>query len=135
MGTRILGVTGSTLIAVGDGKVAAWTIPTGDHVFDARMNINDSIRITILDQPGLPSGDLFGFVSMSPGPNRIAILEGFRNPGYLRIYDMSTGGYLGASERGRCEPPASSQMAARSGLYVPSSRKGGQSSRTGGLIS
>ena len=94
MTTRALGMTGSTLVAVGDRKVVAWTVPTGDDVFNARRNTNDSIRTTILDQPGWSFHDLLDSASISPGCNRIAV-AGFRSPGYLRIYNISTGKYLG----------------------------------------
>ena len=106
MMTLALGMIESTLIAVGDGKVVAWTVPTtGDHVFNARANINDSVRTTILDQPGLPSGDLFGSALTSPGRNRVAIAGGPMDSGYLRIYDMSTGKYLGGTKTREARTP------------------------------
>ena len=61
-----------TLIVVGDGKVVAWTIPTGDHVFGAQANINGSVWTTILDQ-SRSSGGLFSSASISPGRNRIKL--------------------------------------------------------------
>ena len=94
MRTGALGVTGSTLLAVGDGKALTWTIPTRDDVFNAQTNINNSVRTTILDQPGLPPGDLFGSASISPGYDRVAVL-GFGSPGHLIICDITTGKYLG----------------------------------------
>ena len=102
---RALGVTGSTLVAVGGGKVVAWTIPTGDDVFNALTNINDSVRTTILDQPGLSSGDLFTSASISPSRNFIAGVGGFGDSGDLRVYDVSTGRCLGGVETGEVGTP------------------------------
>ena len=99
MRTRALGVTGSTLAAVGDGKAVTLTIPTGDGIFKW-ANINDSARTAILDQSGSSSdGDRFHSASISPGLDRIAVVGGSWNDGYLSIYDTSTGKYLGGVER------------------------------------
>ena len=90
MEIRALGVTGSTLIAVDDKKVAAWTMPMGDDAFNARANINDSVRTTILDRRWFNRGR-FNYVSISPGRNRIAAAEYLAGYGNLSIYDISTG--------------------------------------------
>ena len=94
-GTRIygLGVAGSTVVVVVDGKVVTWNLPQMDPALDPVANINDSIRTTIFDRYPLP--DSLPSASISPDFNHIAIagvdVRGFIG---LNIYDMATGKYL-----------------------------------------
>ena len=94
MGIRALGMTGSTLIAVDDKKAVAWTMPMGDDAFNARANINDSVRTTILDQRWF-NRCRFNYVLISPGRNRIAVADYSAGRGTLSIYDISSGKCLG----------------------------------------
>ena len=95
MEIRTLGVTGSTLIAVSDRRVVAWTMPVGDDVFNARANINDSIWTAILGRQRLSDPDSFDYISISPCCSRIAVAEDLAGDRNLSIYDISTGERLG----------------------------------------
>ena len=92
IGIRGLRVAGNTVVVVGDGKVVTWNLPQRDHALDVTVNINDSIRATILSplsrSTSLPS------TSISSDLRRIAVAG---HTG-LSIYDVTTGKYLvGAS--------------------------------------
>ena len=86
-----LGVTGNTVIAVGDRKVVTWDLPAGDRVLDARANIHDSIRTIVVNHPLPPLGYLHS-ASISPDFNHLVISRGVDKG--LDIYDMSTGKYV-----------------------------------------
>jgi len=86
--TRIygLGVTGTTIVVVGDRGIITWNLPAEDGVLDARMNI-DSVRTIELK---LPTVEPLYSASISPNFNYIAVVRGSN----LEIYKMSTGDYL-----------------------------------------
>jgi len=88
-GTKIcgLGVTGSTVIVVGEGKIITWNLPVGDCVIDARADIHDSVRTVVFDHS--PPGSSRS-VSISPDFNHLAAVRGWG----LDIYDMSTGKHV-----------------------------------------
>jgi len=94
-GTRIygLGITGSTVFVVSDGKVVTWNSPQTDPASDAAVNTNDSIQTTIFDR--YPSPGSLPSASISPGFNHVVIagvdVKGFIG---LNIYDMTTGKHL-----------------------------------------
>jgi len=92
-GMRIcgLGVTGSTVVVVGEGKIITWDLPAGDCVLDARVNIHDSVRTIVFNHPPPPPEWLHS-ASISPNFNCLVITRG-RGEG-LEIYDMSTGKHL-----------------------------------------
>ena len=91
-----LGVTGSTAIVVGEGKIITWNLPAGDCVLDARANIHDSVRTIVFNHPP----------ALSIQPHAASISSDFdylvitREAGEgLDIYDMSTGKHIvGATE-------------------------------------
>jgi WD40 repeat protein len=85
-----LGVTGNTVVVVGDGKIT-WRLPPGDRNLDARANIHDSVRTIVFDHPAPPPAMLYS-AAISPDFNSFAITRG-ANEG-LDIYDMSTGKHL-----------------------------------------
>ena len=122
-GIRALGVTGGSLIAVCDENILTWTIPTGNRVFNAQKHANGNVRVTILDQPGLSPDDLFGSQSISPVHNRIAV-AGSGNPGYLRIYDISTGEYLGGIKAREVGTPRFTPDGCEVWVVNPSSMEG-----------
>ena len=86
-----LGVTGSTFVAVGEGKIITWKLPAGDCSLDARANIHDSVRTIRFNHPPPPSKWLHS-ASISPDFNHLVITNG-RYKG-LDIYDMSTGKHV-----------------------------------------
>jgi len=80
-----LGVIGSTVIVVGEGKITTWNLPA---VLDARADIHDSVRTIVFNHP-LP---LFGephSASISPDFN-LLVITGGGGMG-LDIYGTSTG--------------------------------------------
>ena len=88
MGIVYLGMTGSSLIVVGEEKIVSWDLPGGDCAFNA--NINDSVRTTTLHR----NQDTPVCGSISPDFSRIAVLFGPYYHNHLQIYDMSTGACL-----------------------------------------
>jgi len=86
-----LGVTGSTAIVVGEGKIVTWNLPAGDCVIDVRANIYDSVRAIVFDHPPPPPEWLHS-ASISPDFNHLVITRGMGEG--LDIYDASTGKHL-----------------------------------------
>jgi len=84
-----LGVTGSTAIVVGEGKIITWNLPAGGCVLDARANIHDSVQTIVFNHPPPPPEQLHS-ASISPDLNHLVITPGSRGGG-LDIYDVSTG--------------------------------------------
>jgi hypothetical protein len=91
MNIRGLRVAGSTIAVVGEGKVATWNIPTGDCALSARVNIDNSIQTTVLNDPRTEWIPTTPNTSISPDFKYIAITLGARG---LSIYDGFTGNYL-----------------------------------------
>jgi len=86
-----LGVTGSTAIVVGEGKIITWNLPAGDCVLNSSANIHDSIRTIVFNHPPPPPG-WTNSVSISPDFNHLVITRGLSEG--VDIYDMSTGKHL-----------------------------------------
>jgi len=112
-----LGVTGSSIIVVGEGKAVTWDIPAGHRASVVRANINDSLRTTVLSystpephtpEPYTPKSNTSGAtplepcISISPDSNYIAIAwQPVGSSRGLNIYDTSTGECLtGAATQG-----------------------------------
>jgi len=94
MGVYGLGVTGSNIVAIGEGEIVTWDLPAGDHVLDFRANITDSVRTVTLDNDrhdlGRPE-----WVILSPDLHHVAIV-GYLGPkdSYLSLCDARTGQHL-----------------------------------------
>ena len=90
-----LGITWSTIIVVGDGKIITWNLPVGDHIPNARVNVDDSIQITTINHL-IPLGKFQHLCTtlISPNFNHVAILEVEGDNDYLNIYDVATGKHL-----------------------------------------
>jgi len=88
-----LGVTGSTAIVVGEGKIVTWNLPAGDRVLNAEANIHDSVQTIVFDHPPPPPGRLL-LASISPDFNHLAITREEHGEGGVDIYDASTGKHL-----------------------------------------
>ncbi|KAF9644494.1 YVTN repeat-like/Quino protein amine dehydrogenase [Thelephora ganbajun] len=83
---------GSTIVAVGREKVVTWDLPARDHVHNAKVNVNDSIRTaTIGCLRTIPWSRPLKFASISPDLHRIAIAE----DNSLHLHDVPTGKCLG----------------------------------------
>ena len=93
-GMRVLGlgITGSTILVVGERKIVTWNVPAENRTPSSQVNITDSVQTTTLDPP--PSRAIFvADVSVSPDLSRIAytgLCTDFQ-PTNLRIYNASTG--------------------------------------------
>jgi len=87
-----LGVTGSNVVAIGEGEIVTWDLPAGDHVLDLRANITDSVRTVTLGryicQPELG-------ILMSPDLHHVVVM-GYLGPNSscLGLYDTHTGRHL-----------------------------------------
>jgi len=99
-----LGVTGSTAIVVGEGKIVTWNLPAGDCVLNAEANIHDSVRTIVFDHPPPPPGWLH-FASISPDFNHLAITREEDRGGGVDIYDASTGEHLFGIPTSDMTPP------------------------------
>ena len=87
-----LGVSGNTVVVVGEGKIVTWSLPEGNDIPDPRATVNDSVRTVTFDHPPFPTFALRPTTSVSPNLNRIAILEGRgRMDSRLHLYDVPTG--------------------------------------------
>ena len=86
-----LGVTASTAIVVGDGKIITWNLPAEDCVLDAKANIHDSVRTIVFDYPPPPPETAISAL-ISPDFNHLVIVRGGGTG--LNIYDMSTGKHV-----------------------------------------
>ena len=92
-----LGVTGSNVVVFGEGRVITWNLPTGDCAFNAKaLNINDSIRTTILDMPPAPHHHSTEFVFISPDLRRIVTARDYNSQ--VEIYDVPTGRRLACAK-------------------------------------
>jgi len=103
-GTKIcgLGVTWSTFVVVGEGKIITWDLPAGGHVLDARANIHDSVQTVAFNHPPPFPGQLHS-ASISPDFNHLVITR--ETADGLDIYDMSTGKHLVGDTTGHVSQP------------------------------
>ena len=46
-----MGIIGSKIIAIGDGKVMTWELPVGDYVPNTQRDINKTLLTTVLEHP------------------------------------------------------------------------------------
>jgi len=92
-GTKIcgLGVTGSTFVVVGEGKIITWNLPAGGCVLNARANIHDSVRTIRFNPPSPSPGEVLS-ASISPDSSLFVITPG--TYGAFDIYNSSTGKHV-----------------------------------------
>jgi len=90
-----LGVTGSNVVAIGEGRIVTWDLPAGDHVLDLRANITDSARTVPFDIDRHVIGRPKSVILMSPDLHHAAIM-GYPGPNdsYLSLYHTRTGQHL-----------------------------------------
>ena len=94
MGIYGLGVTGSTIVVVGDAKVITCDLPAWDHTLNARINIGDGVQTTIFNYLAYPFRALMWSASISPDLKYIAISVYYTGGTGFNIYNMSTGKLL-----------------------------------------
>ena len=90
-----LGVTGSTIIVVGNEKIITWNLPVGNCIPNVRANTSDSVQTTTFNH-SLPIKLLqMHSASVSPDSNQILIMgKAVGTEAGLNIYDVSTGKHL-----------------------------------------
>ncbi|KAF9642938.1 hypothetical protein BDM02DRAFT_3176389 [Thelephora ganbajun] len=90
-----VGVAGSSIVVVGEGKIVTWNLPVGNPILNPRANVNDSVLTTTFND--LPPPD-FSIASVSPDLRHIAMVEFHRRrttePNHLHLYDIPTGQHL-----------------------------------------
>jgi len=92
-----LGVTESSIVAIGEGEIVTWDLPAGDHILDLRANITDSIRTATLDHDFRCIGRSPPAVLISPDLHHLAVVgmhRGDSEHSYLCLYDVHTGQHL-----------------------------------------
>ena len=95
-----LGVNGSTVVVVGEGKIITWSLPEGNHGLDPRAN-SDNVRPTAFQHPPFPNVALRPTTSVSPDLRYIAIVEECgRMKSSLHLYDVPTGECLASVPMG-----------------------------------
>ena len=93
-GTKVLGlgVNGSTVVIVGEGKVVTWNLPAGDRSLCARANISDSVQTTMFDYSGPLPRQLVPYTSISRAFNHFAATgDTVGESEGLNLYDIPTG--------------------------------------------
>jgi WD40 repeat protein len=86
----------SVIVVVGEGKIITWDLPAGnlDRAYNARANIDDSVRTTTFVQPPSSHFSRSYPISISLDLHRMAIMgeAGGMPTGFnLHLYDVSTG--------------------------------------------
>ena len=90
-----LGITGDSVIVVGDGEIITWNLPTGDHVSNTIVNIDDSVQTSMFNLPAHFESHFIYTALISPDFNHFAIVEFIGRGSVLcSIYDISTGNIL-----------------------------------------
>jgi len=97
-----LGLTRSTVIVVGEGKIITWDLPAGDCVLDARANIHGSVQTIVFNHPP-PFPGWPHFASISPDFNHLVMTRGGGKG--LDIYDTSTGKHVVGTTTGPVSYP------------------------------
>ncbi|KAF9646645.1 hypothetical protein BDM02DRAFT_3188688 [Thelephora ganbajun] len=94
MGVKVygVGVAGSAVVVVGEGKIVAWNLPARSHVLNSRVNINDRVLTTAFDHPSFPTWESWPITSVSSDLRRIAMVEWGRGikSHCLHLYDTLT---------------------------------------------
>ncbi|KAF9644380.1 YVTN repeat-like/Quino protein amine dehydrogenase [Thelephora ganbajun] len=74
IGVYGVGMAGSVIVVVGEGKIVTWNLPAGNRVLNSRANVNDSVLTTTFNCPPIPTDELM-VISVSPDLRRIAVIE------------------------------------------------------------
>ncbi|KAF9644369.1 hypothetical protein BDM02DRAFT_3131801 [Thelephora ganbajun] len=99
-----VGMAGSVVVVVGEGKIVTWNLSAGNCVLNPRVDVNDSVLATTFDCPSF-TVDPLRPISVSPDLRCIAVIGWYEDvdssDGYyhlLHLYDVATGQCL-ASHR------------------------------------
>ena len=94
-GTRVCGmrITESKIVVVGDEKIITWELPTGDCVFNAQGNINNSVQTTTFEHSSFIEKL---YASISPNLDYMALKSFWQSD--LNIYSMHTGKKLAVAK-------------------------------------
>jgi len=87
MGIYGLRVIEDSVVVVGNGKVITWDLPAGDHIPNARVNVDDSTRAITLGSP-IGAGAMLT-ASISSDLRHVAVVPDPNYPRYLYIYSTS----------------------------------------------
>jgi len=100
-----LGVTGSSIVVVGDEKIVTWNLPAGDRIPNLRVNATDSVRTATFSHDYRDIDQLSPAISTSHDLHRIAVVEmasdydddddDYTPMSGLCLYDVPTGQHLG----------------------------------------
>ena len=101
MGVYGLGITRSSIVVVGDGKIVTWNLPIGDHVSNLRMDITNSIQTTTFNHRQFNNDRGMPAAFISPDLHYIAIKDicigedgqSTKESYSLYLYDIPTGQY------------------------------------------
>ena len=102
MGVYGLGITGNSIVAIGDGKIVTWDLPMGDHILNLRVDITNSVQTvtfnhTQFNNEGIPAA------LVSPNLHHIIVKDRYlggdqwtdKDSYALYLYDIPTGRHLG----------------------------------------
>ena len=107
MEVQCLEVTESAVAVAGEGKVVIWNVPTRDRATDTRVNIDNSVQVTIFNRSPPPREvHKLIYMSISHDLSRIATLWPIMEPTPMRIavYDIPTGKRLAGNTATGWEP-------------------------------
>ncbi|KAF9644130.1 hypothetical protein BDM02DRAFT_3272647 [Thelephora ganbajun] len=101
-----MGVAGSSIVVVGEGKIVTWNLPAENRVLNPRANVNDSVLTTTFNHPPFFHSVSGLTTSVSPGLHHVAMVKWCSSsPSYLHLYDVPTGQCLASVETKSCTPP------------------------------
>ena len=128
-----LGITGNSVVAVGDRKIVTWNLPVGDHIPNLEMDITNSVQTIAFNHRQLNKDSEMPAALVSPDLCHIAIKDGGRTdyiaPSSLYLYDISTGQHLGSVPIQSHSTPCSLQMDVKSDVLEIVAQIGGRLSR------
>ncbi|KAF9642834.1 hypothetical protein BDM02DRAFT_3273301 [Thelephora ganbajun] len=91
------GVSGSSVVVVGEGKIVTWNLPVENRVLNPRANVNDSVLTTKFNHPPVPNSRRAALAS--PGLHHVAMVEWYGFSGSrLHLYNVPTGQCLASVE-------------------------------------
>ena len=113
MGVYGLGITGSSIVVVGDGKIVTWNIPTGDHIRNLRVDVTNSVQTATFNRRQFNNDKGMPAVLVSPNLHHIVVKDrrlgrdGQRgeNSYTLYLYDIPTGQHLSSVPVGEDDTP------------------------------
>ena len=96
MGVHLLKIAGSSINVIGMDRIVTWNLPERNHILNARVDINDSVQTTTFNCTSLLGSLFTPAASISPDLSYIATVKLLEFS--LKIYEISTGEYIGSVE-------------------------------------